>query len=343
MTKASQLIDRPMGGLFLEGPTTGELQHERDDESASQKESSMSERVVHINGRLVPESQAVISVFDRSVQWGDAVYDAARTFDHRPFKLHEHIERLYRSCAYTRMPIHVLPDEMEKNTLEVIDRNMPVLGPNDDDMVWWSVTRGVNPVTRSARDCREATVIICTFPIPFKVFGKAMTRGARIVTPSVRRIPSQCLDAKAKISNKMNHILADLEVKGSDPEAYSLMLDINGSIAENSGGNFFWVRDGRLFTSSRYNILEGVTRSTVIELAQTLALRLVEGDFTVYDVYTADEAFLTSTSYCILPVATLNGAQIGRYTPGPVTRSLTEGWSKLVEVDIVEQALRHLE
>ena len=302
----------------------------------------MSERVVYLNGKLVPESGAMISVFDRSVQWGDAVYDATRTFGHRPFKLHEHIDRLYRSCRYTRMPIHLSADEMEKHTLEVIDHNVALLGPNDDDMVWWSVTRGMNPVTRSVLDCAEATVIISMFPVPFKAFAKLMTRGARVATPSVRRIPPQCLDPKAKISNKMNHILADLEVKGSDPEAYSLMLDINGNIAENSGGNFFWVRNRQLCTSSRYNILEGVTRSTVIDLAQTLGLPVVEGDFTVYDVYTAEEAFLTTSTYCILPVATLNGAPIGGQAPGPVTRSLTESWSKLVGVDIVGQALSHL-
>ena len=98
---------------------------------------------------LVPEPEkATISVFDRAVQWGDAVYDAARTFNHRPFKVPEHIERLYRSCRYTRMPISMSPEEMEKITVEIIDRNMPLLAPNDDDMIWWSVTRGVNPVTR---------------------------------------------------------------------------------------------------------------------------------------------------------------------------------------------------
>lgn len=117
---------------------------------------------------------------------------------------------------------------------------------------------------------------------------------------------------------------------------------INGNIAENSGGNFFWVRDGRLYTSSRYNILEGVTRSTVIELARAQGIDVVEGDFTVYDVYTSQEALLTTTTYCILPVATLNGAAIGTKTPGPVTRALTEGWSKLVGVDIVAQALSHV-
>jgi branched-chain amino acid aminotransferase len=302
----------------------------------------MSEKVVYLNGRLVPESQATISVFDRVVQWGDAVYDAARTFNHRPFKLREHIDRLYRSCQYTRMPLHLTADEMEKHTLDVIERNMPLLGPDDDDMVWWSVTRGRSPLSRSVLDCREATVIIYTFPVPFPGFAKWMTRGAKVVTPSVRRIPPQCLDSKAKVSNKMNHILADLEVKGADPEAFSLMLDVNGNIAENSGGNFFWVRGGRLYTPSRYNILEGVTRSTVIDLANSLGLEVVEGDFTVYDVYTAEEAFLTTSTYCILPVAQLNGAPIGSQVPGAVTGKLTDAWSRLVGVDIVKQALAHL-
>lgn len=301
----------------------------------------MKERVVYLNGRLVPESQAMVSVFDRGVQWGDAVYDAARTFQHRPFKLREHIDRLYRSCRYTRMPIRLTPDTMERHTLEVVDHNVSLLGPNDDDMIWWTVTRGVNPVTRSVLDCREATVIICTFPVPFRAFAKWMTRGARVVTPAVRRTPPQCLDPRAKVSNKMNHILADLEVKGADPEAYSLMLDINGNLAENSGANFFFVSRGQLCTPAAYNILEGITRATIIELARSLGTPVAEGNFTVYDVYTADEAFLATTTYSILPVAQLNGAPIGRETPGPLTRKLIGAWNDLVGVDIVAQALAH--
>lgn len=303
----------------------------------------MNERIVYLNGRLVPESQATISVFDRAVQWGDAVYDAARTFNHRPFKLREHIDRLYRSCRYTRMPIRLTPAAMEEYTRQVVEHNMPLLGPGDDDMIWWTVTRGVNPPTRSVLDCQEATVIICTFPVPFRAFGKWMTRGARVVTPSVRRIPPECLDPKAKVSNKMNHILADLEVKGADPEAYSLMLDVYGNLAENSGANFFFVRQGQLCTPTRHNILEGITRATVVELAQSFGIPVLEGDFAVYDVYTADEAFLTTTTYCILPVAQLNGAPIGREAPGPLTRKLTQAWSDLVGVDVVAQALGHLD
>ncbi|MGE3992592.1 aminotransferase class IV [Pseudorhodoplanes sp.] len=298
----------------------------------------MQERTVYVDGIFVPESKASISVFDRGVQWGDSVYDAARTYNRRPFKVREHIERLYSSCLYTRMPLPLSIDEMEKITNEVVERNMPLVASDHDDMIWWSVTRGVNPPSRSVLDCKRANVIVSTFPVPFFNFAKPMMVGAKVVTPSIRRTPSQCVDAKAKISGKMNHILADLEAKGSDPEAYSLMLDINGNISENSSGNIFWVKGGQLFTPTSRNILVGVSRTTIFELASRLNVEVVEGDFTLLDLYTADEAFLSSTPYGILPIATLNGAEIGRETPGPTTKSLTESWSRLVGIDIVSQA-----
>lgn len=302
----------------------------------------MQERMVYLNGSLVPESQAVISVFDRSVQYGDAVYDAARTFGRRPFKLREHIDRLYRSCTYTRMPLRLSPDEMEKQTREVLEHNLPLLGAADETMIWWSVTRGVSSVTRLVGESKDATVIIYTFPVPFGAFAKWVTRGARVVTPATRRTPPQCLDPRAKVSSRMNNILADMEAKASDPEAYSLMLDVNGNVAENSTGNFFFVRDGTLCTSGAGMALEGVTRATIFELAQGAGIPVATGEFPLFDVYLADEAFLTATSFSILPVASVNGKAMTGGAPGPVTQVLTKGWSELVGVDIVKQALGHL-
>jgi len=302
----------------------------------------MSERLVFLNGALVPESQALIPVFDRSVQYGDAVYDAARTFGHRPFRVREHIERLYRSCAYTRMPLRMTPEEMEKRTLEVVDHNVALLGPDDDDMIWWSVTRGLSSPTRVVTASAEATVIIYTFPVPFGAFARGVSEGVRVVTASTRRTPPQCLDPRAKISNKMNHVLADLEVKGADPEAYSLMLDLEGHIAENSGGNFFLVRDGVVHTPGAHTFLEGISRAAILELAAGAGLPVVTGNVGVYDAVTADEAFLTATSYSILPVARINGVPLRAGAPGPVTRRLLEAWSALVGIDVVAQARRHL-
>jgi branched-chain amino acid aminotransferase len=276
------------------------------------------------------------------VQYGDAVYDAARTFGHRPFKLREHIDRLYHSCRYTRMPIGPGADEVEKQTREVLEHNLPLLGPDDEAMIWWSVTRGVSSASRLIGESTEATVIIYTFPVPFGAFARWVTRGARVVTPATRRTPAQCLDPRAKVSNRMNHILADLETKGADPEAYSLMLDLDGNVAENSGGNFFFVRDGAICTSGPSMALEGVTRATIFELARAAGIPVRTGEFPLFDVYLAEEAFLTATSYSILPVASVNGKPMGAGAPGPITRLLVRGWSDLVGVDIVAQALAHL-
>src|SRR5215470_1387588 len=264
----------------------------------------MKERMVYLNGSLVPESQATISVFDRGVQYGDAVYDAARTFGGRSFKLREHIDRLYRSCSYTRMPLRMTADEMEKQTREVLEHNLPLSGPDGEAMIWWSVTRGV--------------------------------------TSATRRTPAQCLDPRAKISNRMNHILADLEAKAADPEAYSLMLDINGNVAENSTGNFFFVRDGTVCTSGASMALEGVTRGTIFELARAAGIPVATGEFPLFDVYLAEEAFLTATSFSILPVASVNGKAMAAGAPGPVTQLLTRRWSELVGIDIAAQAVTHL-
>ncbi len=302
----------------------------------------MKERVVYLNGALVPESQAVISVFDRGVQYGDAVYDAARTFGGRPFKLREHIDRLYRSCGYTRMPLRLHADEMEKQTREVLEHNLTLPGSDAETMIWWSVTRGVSSVTRLIGESKDATVIIYTFPVPFGAFAKWVTRGARVITPATRRTPPQCLDPRAKVSNRMNHILADMEAKAADPEAYSLMLDINGNIAENSTGNFFFVRDGTICTSGAGMALEGVTRATIFELAQSAGIPVATGGFPLFDVYLAEEAFLTATSFSILPVASVNGKAMAAGAPGPVTQLLTKRRSELVGIDIVAQALDHV-
>jgi branched-chain amino acid aminotransferase len=302
----------------------------------------MTERAVYLNGRMVPETQAQISVFDRSVQYGDAVYDAARTFGRRPFKLREHIDRLLLSCEYTRLPMRMTADELEKRTRDILEHNVAALGPDDEEMIWWSVTRGVSSANRLVGESTEATVIIYTFPVPFGAFAKWVTAGARVVTPTTRRTPPECLDPRAKISNRMNHILADFEAKAGDPEAYSLMLDVRGNIAENSGGNFFFVRDGRLCTSGSSTVLEGITRNTVLDLAEAAGIPSATGDFSLYDVYVADEAFLTATSFSILPVVKVNGKPLRAGAPGPVTRTLVRRWSELVGVDIVDQARRHL-
>jgi branched-chain amino acid aminotransferase len=140
----------------------------------------------------------------------------------------------------------------------------------------------------------------------------------------------------------MNLVLAELEVQQRDPEAWALLLDLDGNVTEYTSGNFFMVRKGSLITPFERNALGGISREAVIELAEELGIPCREADITPYDVYNADEAFITSTSKCILPVGRLNGIRIGQKIPGPVTNRLLETWSARVELDIVEQALSHL-
>ena len=302
----------------------------------------MEERIVYLNGAFVPESQAKVSVLDSGFNAGDGVYDVTRTFRHKPFKLREHTERLFRSLYYTRIDCGMSLEEMEKTTLEVLERNKPLLGENEDCALWQVVSRGVRSSTGN-RVSGRATVTVYSVIVNFPEFASFYVEGAPLVIPSTRRIPPQCLESKAKITNKMNHNMAAFEAKQVDPRAIPLMLDIDGNLSETSAHNFFLVSDGKLCTPTDRNVLGGITKAVIFGLAQQLGVEIVEGDYTPYDLYNAEEAFLASTSPTFVPVRTVNGAKIGKGAPGPVTVRLIAAWNKMVGIDIVDQALSHLD
>jgi branched-chain amino acid aminotransferase len=159
----------------------------------------------------------------------------------------------------------------------------------------------------------------------------------------VRRVPPDSLTPRAKTHNYLNLITADLEVHAQNPDAWAVLLDVNGNLCEGLGSNIFVVREGRVLTPRERFVLPGVSRETVIEHAAELGIPLAEADIDLYDAYTADEAFITSTSFCICPVRSVNGTRVGDGSvPGPVTRRLTEAYVRLVGHDFVAQYLRHL-
>ncbi|HUK40526.1 MAG TPA: aminotransferase class IV [Candidatus Acidoferrales bacterium] len=302
----------------------------------------MEERIVYLNGAFVPESEAKISVLDSGFNAGDGVYDVTRTFRHKPFKLREHTERLFRSLHYTRIDCGMSMEQMEKTTLEVLERNRSLLAENEDCALWQVVSRGVRSA-RGNRVASRATVVVYSVIVNFPEFASFYVEGAPLIIPSTRRIPPQCLESKAKITNKMNHNIAAFEAKQADPRAIPLMLDIDGNLSETSAHNFFLVIQGKLCTPSDKNVLGGITKDVIFGLAKQLGIELVEGNFTPYDLYNADEAFLASTSPTFVPVKTVNGLKIGQGTPGPVTLRLIGAWNKMVGMDIVDQALSHLD
>src|SRR5438105_2160012 len=250
----------------------------------------MAERIVYINGSFVPESEAKVSVLDSGFNAGDGVYDVTRTFRHKPFKLREHTERLFRSLYYTRIDCGMSIEEMEKTTLEVLERNKSVLGENEDCALWQVVSRGVRSSTGN-RVSGRATVAIYSVIVNFPEFASFYVEGAPLVIPSTRRIPPQCLESKAKITNKMNHNIASFEAKQADPRAIPLMLDVDENLSETSAHNFFLVIAGKLCTPSDKNVLGGITKETIFDLAKQLGVGVAEGDYTPYDLYNAEEAF----------------------------------------------------
>jgi branched-chain amino acid aminotransferase len=301
----------------------------------------MEDGLCYVNGSFVRASEAKISIFDRGFTSGEGVYDVTRSFGHKLFKLDAHIARLYRSLKYTRIDCGIPIEEMTRLSTDVFERNKHLLAPDDDCALWQVVSRGSDRFTKGKP--MTASVTVFCLPIAYHSFAREYVDGCILVTPSTRRIPPQSLEAKAKITNKMNHTVAAFEAKQVNPRATPLMLDLDGNISETHLGNFFFVSGGKLCTSTDRTVLGGVTRSTLFSLADEMGIPVVEADFTPYDVYCADEAFTASTSPSIVPVKSLNGTNIGTSIPGPVTLKLMRAWEEMVGIDFVSQALGHIE
>jgi len=295
----------------------------------------MSERTVFLNGEYVPESEAKVSIFDAGFRAGDGVYEMTRTYGGAPFRLDRHLRRLESSMRYMQIDPGLSLDELEKLTHEVLNRNRHLLGAGEDYQIWHNISRGVS--IRSTHGVSgPATVAIYCVPLDFTAYASDFHRGAHLVTPAIRRTPPEALDSRAKITNKSNHIQANLV----ESRCYPLMLDLRGFITESSFANFFVVSGETLLTPSLLNVLEGITRMEILEIAGEAGIPVREGDMTIFEAVNADEAFLCTTSFAILPAGLINGQSLRGAVPGKVTMKLIEGFSKRVGMDILEQALR---
>lgn len=297
----------------------------------------MAEHTVYLNGAYVSESQAKVSVLDRGFRWGDAVYDAVRTFDGRPFKLEAHIDRFYRSLKYARIDPGITKTEVAEITLEVLRRNEALHRVDGDYLVTMQASRGQVAQVYTPIAARPTVTVYC-LPLSFAIHAKYYREGAHVIVPSVRRTPPECVSPRAKVSNKMNHFQAEFEAKAVDPDAFALMLDTEGNIAESSGSDFLFVSEGVLRIPQRRTHLTGVSLLTAAELAEKMGMATDEGAFTLFDLYNAEEAMLTASTYCLLPVVKVNGLAIGDGKPGPVVAALLRAWSQMVGLDIVGQA-----
>jgi branched-chain amino acid aminotransferase len=299
-------------------------------------------RVAYFNGTIVPERDVVVPFRDRGFKYGDAAFDMTRTFHGRPFKLKEHVERLYRSLRYLRIDPALSPGEMLAASEQVLERNRHFLTPDTDYWLGQRVSRGVDAVGDEGWDHTGPNVIVECVPLPLKARARLFRDGIDIVVPPTRRASPEALSPRAKTHNYLNLITADLEAKAQDKEAWSVLLDAHGHLAEGIGSNIFVVRDGGVLTPHERWVLPGISRETVMLLCGALGIPCREADLDLFDAATADEIFMTSTSLCICPVRSIAGRALPGPLPGPVTRRLTEAYAQEVDCDFVAQYLRHL-
>jgi branched-chain amino acid aminotransferase len=299
-------------------------------------------RVAYFNGRIVPEREVVLPFRDRGFKYGDAAFDMTRTFGGRAFKLKEHVARLYRSLRYLRIDPGIGEAEMVAASEAVLDRNRHFLTPDTDYWVGQRVSRGVDAVGDEGWDHTGPNVIVECIPLPLKARARLFRDGIDIVVPPTRRVAPDMLSPRAKTHNYLNLITADLEAKAQDPEAWSVLLDAEGHLAEGIGSNLFLVRDGEVVTPRERWVLPGISRETVIDLCGALGIACREADLDLYDAATADEMFMTSTSLCLCPVRSIGGRRLPAPVPGPLTRRLSDAYAAAVGCDFVAQYLKHL-
>ncbi|MCB1739217.1 MAG: aminotransferase class IV [Gammaproteobacteria bacterium] len=299
----------------------------------------MSERIVYLNGQFVEESNARVSILDRGFLYGDSVYDSSRTFAGTPWRMRAHIDRLYLSCRYARLDPGMSADEMESVSNELVARNRAVHADNEFRINHW-ITRGGGISVDPDLSPSAHTVCIFTLPMDYQRFAHGYAEGVPSVVTSVRRTPPECVEPRAKIGGKMNHIQAEFEAKQAN--AWGIMLDTHGFVAEGPSYNCFFVRNGELLTSNPTNCLVGVNRTYIIELAERLGIPVRETNLTHYDLLTADEAFHSGNSICLLPVRSIDGVKMADGAPGPISERLTRAWMEEVGFDWREHALASL-
>ena len=300
----------------------------------------MSARVVYLNGRTVPESEARISIFDSALMYGDMAFEMTRTFGRKPFKLREHLERLYGSLRLLEIDCRLSIDEMEQVTLETLEKNLPTEADDVDWQIMHDASRGPLPLYRSAfPDGICPTVSINCWPLITHMGGFAANydTGVDIMIPAQQTIPAHLVDLKAKTRSRLHYRLAEFQAQRAGGK-WPLLLDPDGFLAEGPGWNVFLVKEGALLTPEPRNILRGVSRGTTIELARDQDIEVRETNLGRYDALMADEMFCTSTTFSIVHAKSFEGQSVGDGRPGAVFQTLLDAWKDHVAVDFVAQA-----
>ena len=300
-------------------------------------------RKVYFNGDFVDESEAKISIYDSAMMFGDTVFEMTRSFNKKQFKLKEHLERLYASAKYLHIDLEsaMSIEQMEEAVYKTIEINDPMFEEDDEHRIMIDVTRGLLSIYEDVVGTHPGiNIIIADFPLRWTVtdMGKLYDKGINAVIPSQRAIPASLIDPKVKNRSRIHYLMANIQVSNVEGDNnWALLLDTDNFVAEGTGDNFFIVKDGMVITPEPRNILRGISRAYVMELCEKMQIPCVERNLDVYDVVNADEAFMTGTPFCMLPVTSLNNQKIGNGKMGQITSRLLKQWGINVDVDIIRQ------
>ncbi len=282
---------------------------------------------VYVNGQYFPKEEAKISVFDHGFLYGDGIFEGIRAYGGRVFRLKEHIDRLYDGVRGIMLNIPLTKEEMTEVVLETLRKNKL-----QDAYIRLVVSRGTGDLGLDPRKCQKPTVICITDKIvlyPEKLYNEGM----EIITAATRRNRPEGVNPQMKSLNYLNNIMAKLEANlAGVPEA--MLLNTEDYVAECTGDNIFIVKDGVLITPPPFvGILVGITRNAIMELAEKIGVKVEEKVFTRYDVFTADECFLSGTAAEAIPVVKVDGRTIADGKPGPVTKKITEAFKELIKTE----------
>lgn len=282
----------------------------------------MTEPLIYSNGEFVPKSEATTSIFDHGFLYGDGVFEGIRAYNGRVFKLAEHLDRLYDSAKAIAMDIPLSKEEMSEAVLETLRKNNL-----KDAYIRLIVSRGVGDLGLDPRKCPTRNIFIIGQEWD-AMYGDLYEVGLKAVTVAVRRNAPDALSPNIKSLNYLNNILAKIEAndKGGDE---AIFLDNNGYIAEGSGDNIFVIKNGKVYTPPTISNLKGITRATAIELLKERNYEVLEQNIGMFDLYTADEIFVTGTAAEAAPITNVDGRIIGDGEIGEITREMIKAFEEI--------------
>jgi branched-subunit amino acid aminotransferase/4-amino-4-deoxychorismate lyase len=301
----------------------------------------MTEPLACLNGDFVPFSDCRLHVSDMGIIQAATVTDMLRTFDGRVFQRDAHLDRFRRSLKSVGFEIPEACGNVADVIGRLVEHNFPLLPDGHDLGIVLFATAGPNSVYLGVplpSTPADPTVCVHTMPLSFERWSEQYRTGARLAVPSIRHIPPEIIDPHIKYRSRLHWFQADREAKTIDPQATALLLDHQGFVTETNGANFLVARDDVLLLPGERTTLEGVSRAYLTGLADRLGIAWWFTDVTPADVLAADEAFLVSTPFCIVPVTALDHQPIGDGRPGPLFARLVGEWSRQVNVDIIAQA-----